>query len=269
MKNFIKNFSQFQRVNEQEESIDINYDEEKLDTGSFKMKRKIANFNSFMKTRGLLIERANRRLLGESISAGAFDPKNLKKIDGLSYGKYLKNIKAIVTSMIELGQQMLDKNVNREDKVYNEKTKKYEKPNDVKVRQDFCAFVKTEMKGLTPLVIDLLERMKSDAELDLKQLKLLPMDEKLSWEDFSKLMSENYNSNKSIIMAPITAALKVAIAPLKAAMKSSIYVDSTIVKLVGDAIKQHCGSSPGSLISSLMMDSIGSVVSVQNTGTSC
>ena len=48
------------------------------------------------------------------------------------------------------------------------------------------------------------------------------MDEKLSWEDFSKLMSENYNRNKSFIMAPITAALKVAIAPLKAVMKSAI-----------------------------------------------
>lgn len=223
------------------------------------------------KQKRLLIERANKRLLGETISAGAFDPKNLKKIDGLSYGKYLKNIKAIVTSMIELGQQMLDKNVDIDmrDDVYNEKTKKYEKPSDVKLKQDFCASVKTEMKGLTPLVTDLLERMKSDAELDLKQLKLLPMDEKLSWEDFSKLMSENHNRNKSFIMAPITAALKVAIAPLKAVMKSAIYVDSTIVKLIGDAIKQHCGSSPGSVISSLMMDSIGSVVSVENTGISC
>ena len=223
------------------------------------------------KQKRLLIERANKRLLGETISAEAFDPKNIKKIDGLSYAKYLKNIKAIVTSMVKLGQQMLDKNVDIEmrDDVYNEKTGEYERTSDVKLKQDFCTSVKTEMKGLTPLVIDLLERMKTDAELDLKQLKLLPTDEELSWEDFSKLMSENYNKNKSIIMAPVTAALKVITAPLKAAMKSSIYVDSTIAKLIGDAIKQHCGTSPGSVISSLMMDSIGTVVSVENTGISC
>jgi hypothetical protein len=35
MKNFINNFSKFQRLNEQEESIDTYYDEERLDTGSY------------------------------------------------------------------------------------------------------------------------------------------------------------------------------------------------------------------------------------------
>jgi hypothetical protein len=215
------------------------------------------------KQKRILIEQANRRLLGETISAEAFNKENIKKIGGLSYVKYLKNIKGIVTSMITLGQQMLSKSVDIE--MEDEASSNDEK----KLKQEFCESVKTEMKGLTPLVIDLLERMKSDAELDLKKLKLLPMEDELSWEDYSKLMSENYNKNKSIIMAPITAALKVITAPLKAAMKSSMYVDSTIVKLIGDAIKQHCGSSPGSIISSLMMDSIGSVVTVSNTGISC
>lgn len=35
MKNFINNFSKFQRLNEQEESIDTYHDEERLDTGSY------------------------------------------------------------------------------------------------------------------------------------------------------------------------------------------------------------------------------------------
>ena len=41
--------------------------------------------------------------------------------------------------MIQLGQQMLDKNVDIEmrDDVYNEKTGENDRPSDVKLKQDF------------------------------------------------------------------------------------------------------------------------------------
>ena len=93
------------------------------------------------KQKRILIEQANRRLLGETISAEAFNKENIKKIGGLSYVKYLKNIKGIVTSMITLGQQMLSKSVGiemEEKASYND---------EKKLKQEFCEFVKTEMNS--------------------------------------------------------------------------------------------------------------------------
>ena len=178
-------------------------------------------------------------------------------IDGLNFGKYLKNIKGIVTSLVSLGQQILSTGggggLTPEEK------------------EAVCTPIRSEMNSLAPLVTDLLDRMKQDTQTDLIQKGLLQAGNEITWDEYAALMSKSYSTTKIGLMTLIKPILNAALAAAKLALKASgaFYVDSAIVTMLSERIKIHCGAKAGGTIASLMMDSISSVIPVESTGVTC
>lgn len=178
-------------------------------------------------------------------------------IDGLNFGKYLKNIKGIVTSLVSLGEEILTTGkgggLTPEEK------------------ESVCTPIRSEMNSLAPLVTDLLDRMKQDTQSDLIQKGLLPAGSGITWDEYAALMSKSYNTTKIGLMTLIKPVLNAALAAAKLALKASgsFYVDSAIVTMLSERIKTHCGAKAGGTIASLMMDSISSVIPVKSTGVTC
>jgi hypothetical protein len=175
-------------------------------------------------------------------------------INGLSFGKYLKNIKGIATSMVKIGEELLMAGGSADNKEMK------------------CKPIVSEMNSLAPLATDLLDRMRSDAQNDLIQKKLLPADATLSWDEYASLMSKHYETGKVGLMSLVKPILRTALAAAKMAMRISgadFYVDSAIVAMLSQRIKTHCGNKAGGIISSVLMDSISSVIPVKSTGLTC
>ena len=178
-------------------------------------------------------------------------------IDGLNFGKYLKNIKGIVTSLVSLGEEIL--NTGKGGGLTPEE------------KEAVCTPIRSEMNSLAPLVTDLLDRMKQDTQSDLIQKGLLQAGNGITWDEYAALMSKSYNTTKIGLMTLIKPVLNAALAAAKLALKASgsFYVDSAIVTMLSERIKTHCGAAAGATIASLMMDSISSVIPVKSTGVTC
>ena len=205
-------------------------------------------------------------------SAGGLDMEQaLKKagsIKGLSFGKYLGNIKGIVTSLLDVGQKLMVAGGDLgmpTDSSYKDKT------NYSAEREKYCEPIRSEMDALAPLATALLDRMRNDAQSDLRKKGLLAPGAQLSWDDYAALMSENYGKTKIGLLAIIKPMLKAALAAFRTAMSftGSFYVDSAIVAMLTERIKKHCGNNAGGTIASLMMETITEVIPVSSSGISC
>lgn len=198
-------------------------------------------------------------------------------IDGLSFGKYLDNIKGIVTSMLKIGQDLLDAagsvgdaddstaggdtSIDRTNKKMGYAAKK----------EKYCQPIRSEMDSLAPLVFALLDRMRQDAQADLVKMRLLQTGGTLSWDEFATLMSKNYNTSKVGLMSLVKPILRTALNAVKTVLKftGEFYVDSAIIAMLTVRIKKHCGEKAGGTIASLMMDSISSVIPISSSGLTC
>ena len=206
-------------------------------------------------------------------SAGGLDMEQaLKKagsIKGLSFGKYLGNIKGIVTSLLDVGQKLMvaggDLGMPTDSSYYKDKTKYTAE------KERYCEPIRSEMDALAPLATALLDRMRNDAQSDLRKQGLLAPGVKLSWDDYAALMSENYGKTKIGLLTIIKPILKTALAAFRTAMSftGSFYVDSAIVAMLTERIKKHCGNNAGGTIASLMMETITEVIPVSSSGISC
>lgn len=214
-------------------------------------------------------------------SAGNLDiQKALGKagnIDGLSFGKYLENIKGIVTSMLEIGQTLLDSAGAVGDA--DDSTAGGPKSRDIKNiemgyasrKEKYCQPIRSEMDALAPLATALLDRMRTDAQSDLIQKGLLQQGNSLSWDDYAALMSKNYTTTKIGLLSLIKPILSTALSAVRTVMKftGSFYVDSAIIAMLTERIKTHCGDKAGGTIASLMMETITAVIPVSSSGLTC
>ena len=206
-------------------------------------------------------------------SAGGLDMEQaLKKagsIKGLSFGKYLGNIKGIVTSLLDVGQKLMvaggDLGMPTDSSYDKDKTKYTAR------KETYCEPIRSEMDALAPLATALLDRMRNDAQSDLRKMGLLAAGAQLSWDDYAALMSENYGKTKIGLLTIIKPILKTALAAFRTAMSftGSFYVDSAIVAMLTERIKKHCGNNAGGTIASLMMETITEVIPVSSSGLTC
>jgi len=198
-------------------------------------------------------------------------------IDGLGFGKYLGNIKGIVTSMLDIGQKLLDSAGavgDADDSTAGgdiSRDKENREMGYAARKEKYCEPIRSEMDALAPLATALLDRMRNDAQSDLRKMGLLAAGAQLSWDDYAALMSENYGKTKIGLLAIIKPILKAALAAFRTAMSftGSFYVDSAIVAMLTERIKKHCGNNAGGTIASLMMETITEVIPVSSSGLTC
>lgn len=198
-------------------------------------------------------------------------------INGLSFGKYLGNIKGIVTSMLEIGQDLLDAAGSvgdADDSTAGGDTsvdKANKKMGYAAKKEKYCEPIRSEMDGLAPLVTALLDRMRNDAQSDLIKKGLLKPGTQLGWDDYAALMSENYSKTKIGLLSLIKPILRTALTAVRTVMKftGSFYVDSAIIVMLTERIKKHCGDKAGGAIASLMMETITEVIPVSSSGLTC
>jgi len=198
-------------------------------------------------------------------------------IDGLGFGKYLGNIKGIVTSMLDIGQKLLDSAGavgDADDSTAGgdiSRDKENREMGYAARKEKYCEPIRSEMDALAPLATALLDRMRNDAQSDLRKQGLLAPGAQLSWDDYAALMSENYGKTKIGLLTIIKPILKTALAAFRTAMSftGSFYVDSAIVAMLTERIKKHCGNNAGGTIASLMMETITEVIPVSSSGLTC
>lgn len=214
-------------------------------------------------------------------AAGGLDMKKALNqagsIEGLGFGKYLGNIKGIVGSMLEIGQKLLDSAGavgDADDSTAGgdiSRDKANREMGYAARKEKYCEPIRSEMDGLAPLVTALLDRMRSDAQSDLRKKGLLNPGAQLSWDDYAALMSENYGKTKIGLLSLIKPILRTALNAVKTVMQftGSFYVDSAIVAMLTERIKKHCGNEAGGTIASLMMETITEVIPVSSSGLTC
>src|SRR6056300_1008196 len=177
-------------------------------------------------------------------------------IDGLGFGKYLGNIKGIVTSMLEIGQKLLDSagavgDADDSTAGGNASTDKENREMGYAARKEkYCEPIRSEMDALAPLATALLDRMRNDAQSDLIKKGLLKPGAQLGWDDYAALMSENYSKTKIGLLSLIKPILRTALAAVKTVLKftGEFYVDSAIIAMLTERIKKHCGDKAGGTI---------------------